>query len=255
MTAEIIGLPYKVTRRLHSRKPRNSKNGTPEERAAKAAKAGKATAVSAGQSNVGTGAEVIDFRGQTEPAAAPPAKPAIDPVGFDQALTEFCNSLDVEQRRLFRKWAAYPRPPIKTDKDDALAGAKSAEAALQRGAQSMGFRNLFSDSFWRLPFVTMPKGDCATMSELWDKVDIWNDQPTASGIEDHQRGEKYARLAMAAIRDDGATSRQLEVLIDRMIEQAFRRRGPKGQLCRHLSSAEKSFLHDLCRAAVGHPER
>lgn len=34
--AEIKPLPYSVTRRIHSRKPRRSKNGTPEERAAKA---------------------------------------------------------------------------------------------------------------------------------------------------------------------------------------------------------------------------
>jgi hypothetical protein len=37
MTAEIITLPYSVTRRANSRKPRRSKNGTPEERAAKSA--------------------------------------------------------------------------------------------------------------------------------------------------------------------------------------------------------------------------
>ena len=35
MSAEIIRLPYNVTRTAHSRKPRRSKNGTPEERAAK----------------------------------------------------------------------------------------------------------------------------------------------------------------------------------------------------------------------------
>jgi hypothetical protein len=34
MTAEIIKLPYSVTRGAHSRKPRRSKNGTPDERAA-----------------------------------------------------------------------------------------------------------------------------------------------------------------------------------------------------------------------------
>ncbi|MEK9281177.1 hypothetical protein MTR72_16405 [Bradyrhizobium sp. ISRA442] len=34
--AEIKTLPYSVSRRIHSRKPRRSKNGTPEERAAKA---------------------------------------------------------------------------------------------------------------------------------------------------------------------------------------------------------------------------
>jgi hypothetical protein len=36
----VIKFPYSVSRRAHSRKPRRSKNGTPEERAAKAAGAG-----------------------------------------------------------------------------------------------------------------------------------------------------------------------------------------------------------------------
>jgi hypothetical protein len=34
--AEIFKFPYDASRRVHSRKPRRSKNGTPEERAAKA---------------------------------------------------------------------------------------------------------------------------------------------------------------------------------------------------------------------------
>jgi len=33
MSAEIIKFPYSASRRVHSRKPRRSKNGTPEERA------------------------------------------------------------------------------------------------------------------------------------------------------------------------------------------------------------------------------
>jgi hypothetical protein len=41
MTAEIVKFPYSVSRRVHSRKPRNSVNGTPEERAAKAPAAEK----------------------------------------------------------------------------------------------------------------------------------------------------------------------------------------------------------------------
>jgi hypothetical protein len=36
MTGIIYKFPYNVSRRVHSRKPRRSKNGTPEERAAKA---------------------------------------------------------------------------------------------------------------------------------------------------------------------------------------------------------------------------
>jgi hypothetical protein len=38
MTCEIFKFPYDACRRVHSRKPRRSKNGTPEERAAAAAK-------------------------------------------------------------------------------------------------------------------------------------------------------------------------------------------------------------------------
>lgn len=37
MTAEILKLPYSVSRRVIARRPRRSKNGTPEDRAAKAA--------------------------------------------------------------------------------------------------------------------------------------------------------------------------------------------------------------------------
>src|SRR5258705_12960992 len=37
MTAEIVKFPYSASRRVHSKKPRRSKNGTPEERAALAA--------------------------------------------------------------------------------------------------------------------------------------------------------------------------------------------------------------------------
>jgi hypothetical protein len=35
--SNVVKFPYDVSRRVHSRKPRRSKNGTPEERAAKAA--------------------------------------------------------------------------------------------------------------------------------------------------------------------------------------------------------------------------
>jgi hypothetical protein len=37
MSCEIVKFPYDACRRVHSKKPRRSKNGTPEERAAKAA--------------------------------------------------------------------------------------------------------------------------------------------------------------------------------------------------------------------------
>jgi hypothetical protein len=37
MASNIVKFPYSASRRVHSKKPRRSKNGTPEERAAKAA--------------------------------------------------------------------------------------------------------------------------------------------------------------------------------------------------------------------------
>ena len=37
MDSNVVKFPYDVSRRVHSKKPRRSKNGTPEERAAKAA--------------------------------------------------------------------------------------------------------------------------------------------------------------------------------------------------------------------------
>ena len=37
MTSNVITFPYSASRRVHSQKPRRSKNGTPEERAARAA--------------------------------------------------------------------------------------------------------------------------------------------------------------------------------------------------------------------------
>jgi hypothetical protein len=37
MSNNVVKFPYDASRRMHSRKPRRSKNGTPEERAAKAA--------------------------------------------------------------------------------------------------------------------------------------------------------------------------------------------------------------------------
>jgi hypothetical protein len=37
MTSNVVRFPYSASRRVHSQKPRRSKNGTPEERAARAA--------------------------------------------------------------------------------------------------------------------------------------------------------------------------------------------------------------------------
>jgi hypothetical protein len=44
--------------------------------------------------------------------------------------------------------------------------------------------------------------------------------------------------------------RGLEIIVEQMIEKAFRRRGRKGALCRKLSSSEGAFLTEICRIAV-----
>jgi hypothetical protein len=49
MSENIIKFPYDACRRVHSRKPRRSKNGTPEERAAKAAKPIEAAVIPLGK--------------------------------------------------------------------------------------------------------------------------------------------------------------------------------------------------------------
>jgi hypothetical protein len=63
MSAEIFKFPYDVSRRVHSRKPRRSKNGTPEERAAKAAAGIKHGAVVKGPVRMLTGAFFDEFVG------------------------------------------------------------------------------------------------------------------------------------------------------------------------------------------------
>jgi hypothetical protein len=112
------------------------------------------------------------------------------------------------------------------------------------------FAKLYSDFFCELPFVTLPSEECASWGEFWKSVVMWNDEPTSDRCADYQRGRRYAREAIEAIRAEDACSRGLEIVVDRMIEQAFRRRGPKGALCRGLSGTEQSFLTELCKIAV-----
>jgi hypothetical protein len=195
MTAEIIKLPYNVTRKLHSRKPRRSKNGTPEERAANAAQVVKDCE--------GGGAGVIAFRRRAETAAT------VAPTAENESVTN----------------------------------------AVNNGAQALGRRCLYSNTFFRLPFVTLPENVPADWGEFWKQTDMWNEAASAAS---YKEGKEYGRLAVAAIRKDDSCDRQLEIVVDRMIEQAFRRRGPNGKLCRGLSSSEKGFLNALCNAAVAH---
>lgn len=193
MTAEIITLPYSVTRKLHARKSRKSKNGTPEERAAKAATAPQKPASLA--------------------VAAPVEKPSASVLAF--------------------------RRPAETVPPAAAADGRKPTR-----------RDLYSDTFFRLPFVTLPETPPAEWGEFWRVVDMWNAEAAAATYRD---GVAHARSAVEAICQDGVGARQLEIVVARMLESAFRRRDTKGNLCRGLSSSEKGFLDALCKSAVCEP--
>lgn len=113
--------------------------------------------------------------------------------------------------------------------------------------------NLFhihSRSLLALPFVTLPLSECEDWGDFWKRTTMWNDEPGEDGCADYQRGRRYVREAIAAIIQDGAQSRGLEMVVDAILERGFRRRGPGGRVCRQLSSAETAFLHELCEIAV-----
>jgi hypothetical protein len=106
-----------------------------------------------------------------------------------------------------------------------------------------------SRSLLALPFVTLPTEEC-DWREFWKRTSMWNDDPTGVAHVDWSRGRRYAREAITAIISDGASPRNLEMVVDAIIERGFRRRGPGGRICRQLSSAETGFLHELCEIAV-----
>ena len=81
----LVKFPYDACRAVHSRKPRRSKNGTPEERAARAA------TIAAGQ----VSAPVIDLSDRSEP----PSRPVRIMTGAQ--WEEFINALEPEQRQTF----------------------------------------------------------------------------------------------------------------------------------------------------------
>jgi hypothetical protein len=142
--------------------------------------------------------------------------------------------------------APQTKLPEKTERpeDSSLAFKGDADAAY--------LMTLHSETYWTLPFVKLPAEQCASMGEFWKRVVMWNDTnrwPPA----DFWRGRRYAFLAIEAIRKDKTCGRQLEITVDRMIESAFRRRGPSGKLCRNLSVAEQGFLDFLC-VAITRPD-
>jgi len=67
MTAVIVKFPYSSSRRVHSQKPRRSKNGTPEERAAALA------------ANASPPADVVSLRGGDQSDSAPDSAPDVAP--------------------------------------------------------------------------------------------------------------------------------------------------------------------------------
>lgn len=115
---------------------------------------------------------------------------------------------------------------------------------------TVGFRSLHSNAVFALPFVTLPAVECADWRAFWRETEMWNDEPTDKPSDDFARGRRYAGLAIEALRRDETSPRQLEMIVERMIERAFRRRGPAGKLCRQLPSSEQGFILEVCRAAV-----
>jgi hypothetical protein len=106
--SNVVKFPFNVSRRPHARKPRCSKNGSPEERAEAAAG-----------------------------AAATPA--AVGALNFE--LSSITEPTPNEGRY-------EESPPVVVNGD-------TADAYLS---------TLFSRTYWTLPFVTMPAGECDVSS-------------------------------------------------------------------------------------------
>lgn len=118
------------------------------------------------------------------------------------------------------------------------------------GLQIPGARKIHSDSLFALPFVTLPPGKFTDWSDFWDQTKLWNDEPTDDPSEDYHRGRRYAEDAIGAIIKDDAIHHDLVLVMQRMIEGGFRRKGPAGRLCRSLASCEEGFIDALCKIAV-----
>ena len=140
-----------------------------------------------------------------------------------------------------------PAPQIKLPEKNR---PEDSPLAFKGDADAAYLRTLFSETYWTLPFVTMPAEHCDSWGEFWQQVVMWNDERTDDPYKDYQRGRKYAYLAIDAIQKDGTCNRQLEITVELMLKGAFRRRGPSGNLGRSLSNAESGFMESLCLAAV-----
>jgi hypothetical protein len=100
------------------------------------------------------------------------------------------------------------------------------------------------------PAARVPAAEYTCWGDFWKRTVMWNDEPTEDSCADYQRGRGYAREAVAAIVKDAALSRSLRIVVETILERAFRRRGPRGGLCRQISSAEDGFLTELVDIAV-----
>lgn len=119
------------------------------------------------------------------------------------------------------------------------------------GLQIPGSRhNLHSETLFKLPFVTLPSGDVKVWKDFWSQTTMWNDAPTEDAGADYHRGKGYAQAAIAAIVNDNALPRDLEIVVRKIVDSGFKRKGPAGKLCRGLASAEEGFLDELCKVAV-----
>jgi hypothetical protein len=112
----------------------------------------------------------------------------------------------------FERPAPQTKLPEKNRPEDSPTAFKSDAAYL---------RTLFSETYWTLPFVTMPTEECGSWAEFWKRAVMWNDEPTDNPHADFWRGRRYAFLAIEAIRKDKTCGRQLKITVDRMIEGAF----------------------------------
>ena len=132
-----------------------------------------------------------------------------------------------------------------------VAGSERASStAPTEPAPTVGFRGIHSPTVFTLPFVTLPARDCTDWKTFWQETEMWNVTPGSKPHEDYSLGREYARLTIAAIKQDESTGRPLDQIVSRMIELAFTRRGPGGRLCRQLDSVAVGFIREVCKAAL-----
>jgi hypothetical protein len=105
-------------------------------------------------------------------------------------------------------------------------------------------RRIFAPSYKALPFVTLKKATERT-GDYRDAETWWNDVPTDDEVEDYQRGEAYARMAVAAIEADRCIPRGLQLTFEHIFLDAVRRREKRGKYSRSLASAASGFISEL----------